>query len=236
MCQSVAEGGLRCAAHTRGPFGRATYGTDVWDAAAKDYASTREGRAVLSAMIDMAVDKDVPEMEAHLRTILAGAEAKRAAAKEIKRTVSSAKGDPVDLVDTRPEGSSFPAPDELDVPFMSSTPRRGRINEMYWDKVDRMVDKAFDKAGVAPEDCHRFKVLVVLGEHGWQLKSPQALVAPRTGDWSEITLGKGQIGLSAALNDVVPRRMDRGQVLQLTGVYDMRERVALKMQKVTAAL
>ena len=50
MCRSAAEGGQRCAAHTRPRFNAATFGTPEWDEAAADYASTGEGNKHLNAM------------------------------------------------------------------------------------------------------------------------------------------------------------------------------------------
>ena len=47
MCRSVAQGGQRCAAHTRPRYEAATFGTPEWDSAAAEYASTPEGRSVL---------------------------------------------------------------------------------------------------------------------------------------------------------------------------------------------
>ena len=47
MCRSIADGGLRCAAHTRGAYAQARPGTAAWDAAAAEYAATSEGKAVL---------------------------------------------------------------------------------------------------------------------------------------------------------------------------------------------
>lgn len=43
MCKSKADGGQRCAAHTRPRFEAATFGTAEWDEAAAEYASTASG-------------------------------------------------------------------------------------------------------------------------------------------------------------------------------------------------
>lgn len=51
MCQSLAEGGLRCAAHTRPRYQTAEFGTPAWDEAAAAYASTPTGRMELAASL-----------------------------------------------------------------------------------------------------------------------------------------------------------------------------------------
>jgi gamma-glutamylcyclotransferase (GGCT)/AIG2-like uncharacterized protein YtfP len=43
MCKPISEGGQRCAAHTRPKFQAAVAGTQAWDDAAADHASTRTG-------------------------------------------------------------------------------------------------------------------------------------------------------------------------------------------------
>lgn len=50
MCQSAAEGGQRCASHTRPRFTSAAPGTREWDDAAAEYASTSEGRKTIDDM------------------------------------------------------------------------------------------------------------------------------------------------------------------------------------------
>lgn len=51
MCQSIADGGLRCAAHTRPAYQTAEFGTSAWDAAAAAYASTPTGRVELAGSL-----------------------------------------------------------------------------------------------------------------------------------------------------------------------------------------
>lgn len=48
MCKSKAEGGQRCAAHTRPCYEAATFGTAEWDDAAAQHATTPEGQERLS--------------------------------------------------------------------------------------------------------------------------------------------------------------------------------------------
>lgn len=47
MCRSQAEGGARCASHTRPAYQEAHFGTPAWDEAAAAYASTPTGRMEL---------------------------------------------------------------------------------------------------------------------------------------------------------------------------------------------
>ena len=47
MCQSKADGGQRCAAHTRPRYEAATFGTAEWDEAAGEYAASPTGRGML---------------------------------------------------------------------------------------------------------------------------------------------------------------------------------------------
>lgn len=47
MCQSIAEGGQRCAAHTRPRYQTTVFGSPEWDEAAAAYASTPTGRMEL---------------------------------------------------------------------------------------------------------------------------------------------------------------------------------------------
>jgi hypothetical protein len=49
MCRSLAEGGARCASHTRPTYQTAPFGTPEWDEAAAAYASTPTGRMELLA-------------------------------------------------------------------------------------------------------------------------------------------------------------------------------------------
>jgi hypothetical protein len=51
MCTSLAEGGQRCAAHTRPRYQTAQFGTADWDEAAAAYASTPTGRVELASSL-----------------------------------------------------------------------------------------------------------------------------------------------------------------------------------------
>lgn len=57
MCKSAADGGQRCASHTRPAYHQATLGTPEWDAAAAAYGSTRLGRIELRAYQAAAVER-----------------------------------------------------------------------------------------------------------------------------------------------------------------------------------
>jgi hypothetical protein len=52
MCKSRAEGGQRCAAHTRPAYESAVFGTNEWDDAAAQFASTPTGNRELLSECD----------------------------------------------------------------------------------------------------------------------------------------------------------------------------------------
>lgn len=58
MCRSLAEGGQRCAAHTRPAYQTAAFGTPDWDRAAAQYASTPTGRMELMSSMAAAEAAD----------------------------------------------------------------------------------------------------------------------------------------------------------------------------------
>ena len=71
MCKSLADGGQRCAAHTRRAFERfAMYQTTQWDEAAAEYASTREGQEVLQAKATEFAEQGNHDHEARCRAAL----------------------------------------------------------------------------------------------------------------------------------------------------------------------
>lgn len=82
MCKSQAEGGQRCAAHTRKKF-LATPATDpAYDDVAAEYASTPEGhRTLTDAAIEASLDGDFAT-EARLKAIIDRGESIRAANRE----------------------------------------------------------------------------------------------------------------------------------------------------------
>lgn len=71
MCKSQADGGQRCAAHTRRAFERAAmYQTTQWDEAAAQYASTGEGHDVLVAQAEKYAADGEYEREARCKAAL----------------------------------------------------------------------------------------------------------------------------------------------------------------------
>jgi hypothetical protein len=71
MCKSLADGGQRCAAHTRRAFERyAMYQIEQWDDAAAQYASTAEGQEVLQSKADKFAAAGNHEHEARCRAAL----------------------------------------------------------------------------------------------------------------------------------------------------------------------
>lgn len=228
MCQSKAEGGLRCAAHTRGPFGRAEVGTPKWEKVAVAYASTAEGAAVMEMMVDQAIRTGDVEREAMFRVVLGQGQQQREVAAEVKSQVRR----PGAGSDWVPDGFGFPSGDELAAPFSSPTSRRGLINRMYWENVRCQTDELFAEAGLA-EDEHERWLLLVRKETGsnWVLDRDDVLVRGWTGGWNEVKVS-GFGAAERALSDVIPTRMLPGQVLLVSGRYDLSREVQLKMQKV----
>lgn len=90
MCQSKAEGGRRCAAHTRPRYQAATFGTAEWDAAASDYAATREGEAVLTDALVQAQTRNDIEREIGIETALAAGARQRRASNAAAHEVAQA--------------------------------------------------------------------------------------------------------------------------------------------------
>jgi hypothetical protein len=65
MCTSIAEGGGRCAFHTRPDYRNAPFGTPEWDSAAAAYASTPTGRMELASSLAAAeAAEDIPSVVA----------------------------------------------------------------------------------------------------------------------------------------------------------------------------
>lgn len=87
MCRSTAEGGQRCAAHTRPGYLAATFGTSEWDEAAADYASTPEGTRVLQ---DEFENSRNPERSIACFTALSRGAGRREANRETARQIVSA--------------------------------------------------------------------------------------------------------------------------------------------------
>lgn len=73
----MTDGGLRCAAHTRGPYLKARVGTPEWDEAAGAYAATPEGQAEVRERLGVAVMLGRVQEEAACRAALAAGERRR---------------------------------------------------------------------------------------------------------------------------------------------------------------
>ena len=79
MCKPEAEGGQRCAAHTRPRFDAARPTDESWWTAASEYASTSEGHTRLSSLALQAQSEGNPQWEAQLRAaVLRGESLKEA--------------------------------------------------------------------------------------------------------------------------------------------------------------
>lgn len=89
MCKSQADGGQRCAAHTRPRFEAATPGTSEWTKAAQEYASTREGHERLSEDADVAELIGDEDGAAALRAAIKRGDALREANAEAARLINT---------------------------------------------------------------------------------------------------------------------------------------------------
>lgn len=236
MCQSKADGGLRCAAHTRGPFGRAKFGTPGWEKAAVAYATTSEGAAVMEACIDQAIRRGDPEREAMFRVVLGQAGQQREVAGEVRSQVRSEKA-AAGLGSGPGPGKGFPTANELGTAFMSTTSRKGLVNRMYWDTAQSQVDRMFSAMGIEPVDCRRWVVLVERRAR-WSMGrrfAVKSLSGPWHVDAVDDGLSREHEAVEHALNDLIPSRMPQGQVLQVNGFYDVRDDLNLSLQPVTWA-
>lgn len=89
MCDSIAHGGYRCAAHTRPRLLEETPSTQEWDEAAADHAATPTGRRELEARLDVALAAADLDTEAALRTALRVGEARRDAYQMTRQTIAA---------------------------------------------------------------------------------------------------------------------------------------------------
>ena len=89
MCDSIADGGQRCAYHSRPRFRAAIPGTQAWDDAAADYAATPTGRQELEASLEQVVASGKIGMEAALRAALRFGQSRREAYLEVRSKTAS---------------------------------------------------------------------------------------------------------------------------------------------------
>lgn len=82
MCKSNAEGGQRCAAHTREKFERVSRADDKWDGVAAAYASTPEGHERLTREAAIAEGQHDYELMSRTQIAINKGESMRAASKE----------------------------------------------------------------------------------------------------------------------------------------------------------
>ena len=87
MCKSIAEGGQRCAGHTRENYLKGVPGTPNWWDAAIAYASTPEGAARVKADRKHFVDTGFYDLAGALKSALQMGESHRAANRETARLV-----------------------------------------------------------------------------------------------------------------------------------------------------
>lgn len=109
MCRSQAEGGTRCAAHTRPRYKAARFGTVEWDEAAAEFASTRSGAAELKAEIGSTGSED---RRAALTSALTRGKGLAEANGEVRRQVAAAAKVPAAVPAIPPESQMRPSFDE----------------------------------------------------------------------------------------------------------------------------
>jgi hypothetical protein len=92
MCRSQAEGGQRCAAHTRPAFIKTSFGTPEWEDAAAAFASTPAGYdEIVNAICDAEADDDFGRAAA-LTAAMRKGQAIRASNMEVAERIHDAKG------------------------------------------------------------------------------------------------------------------------------------------------
>ena len=91
MCQSIAEGGQRCAAHTRPKFESAAWGSAEWVDAASAYAATQEGSDRLSTLLDKANQNGQVEDSVMIASALEAGELQREMARELRTRIQDAQ-------------------------------------------------------------------------------------------------------------------------------------------------
>lgn len=111
MCDSIAQGGYRCAAHTRPRFQNAPINTPAWEDAAADYAATPSGKRDLERLASDARRAGDIEMEAALTTALRVGEGRRQAYKDIKAALDSHR---ISQRQTHTQGDDYWAAEMLD--------------------------------------------------------------------------------------------------------------------------
>lgn len=138
MCTSLAEGGRRCAAHTRPAYEAATPGTPDWDDAAATYAATKEGASVLEAELAAASESgNINHVVACETAIKRAAGIRRAAAEvALRHSLNSAEAANVrDAVDRMEEAQN-----------------RGREVRRRWLREQVTYEEGLDAAEVTDND------------------------------------------------------------------------------------
>lgn len=139
MCRSIAEGGQRCAAHTRAAFRSAPFGTRQWDEAALEYGTTAEGLRVLDDLVAEADEADQIEDAAHIRAIQRHAEARREANNETRRAMERAAALPSRSLTRDEHGNPLTETDPARHPLTPT--RRTARSAVLGSRVDDVLDR-----------------------------------------------------------------------------------------------
>lgn len=214
MCKSQADGGQRCAAHTRRVFERVRMYDTKWDDAAAQYASTAEGRDVLVGEAEKYAAAGDFEREARCKAALVkGADIRDAnadAAAEIARR-DLTRWTPAD-VDTelaRLYGEAAKAQAEVDGAWSTAVSVANRLaRRSSWDRqplpaqMRAELDAIVAKHDTDP-DQHTETVVKALRDHADLLANRDAIIearAPyekefeRRGGWNRAFLVSGTTG------------------------------------------
>lgn len=187
MCRSMAEGGQRCAAHTRekltlkataveqavkaltaghGDPSALRTAQEEWETAAAEYASTDEGHTHLSTQAAAAGDMDT---QALLNTVIAKGEALRAANRETAALIKAVKlagATPAAGALVRTNGSAITPPDD-------SLFERRVVRDLSAKEREAWTKGLADLAEVAPI----IDQVKMWGGHGTSQMSPDELLA-----------------------------------------------------------
>ena len=138
MCTSQADGGQRCAAHTRPAYQAATFGTAEWDAAAAAYASTPTGRVELASSLAAAeAAEDIRSAVAFEHALREGARLRERSA-AVREALHEANDPAAPVAAVTPQSVSEPSdPDSDPEQGWDSSDEYDTDEPEEWDPVDR---------------------------------------------------------------------------------------------------
>lgn len=155
MCKSLAEGGQRCASHTRTKMVKAAAAVEAaaaardvdalgsaqaqWEEAAVEYASTNEGHDHLAAQAQAALAAGDYDTHALLNTVVQRGEAMRAANRETAALLAAVR-----LSQTEPDPAALPALSDRAVAPAAPAPAAGTAPVLSVKDRQRWVEALAD--------------------------------------------------------------------------------------------